>query len=224
MTAGGPPKEALAKFQTYHECDSTGIIGIPTYNVKGENTLKVKVIGSGVGNAVTVYGRIENEDVFNSLEVITGNATSTIDISTIDYVRFACTVFGGLPFELIVSGFYAQVARTLSVSGEIHLLAPTGPFEITTALITDTPINPLGAALTKRVSLSIRNVDNANSVFLGKSASVTSSIAVGTTSGWELFPNSADQNLDLDEGEDFYLVCSAGKTALVQVFEIASVP
>jgi hypothetical protein len=115
-------------------------------------------------------------------------------------------------------------SRELSITGEVNIKAPTGPFEITTALITDTASNPLGAALASRVSLSIRNTDSANSVFLGKNGSVVATLAPGTTSGWELFPNSADQNLDLDAGETFFLICAAGKTALVQLFEIASVP
>lgn len=217
-------KDPLSKFQTYQNVSATGIIGIPDYIVKGENTLQVVVEDSGAGNLVTVYGRIEKETIYTSLGTVTDDATSSIDISLIDYVRFVTTTYGGAPFSLIVSGFFWATEVPTTVTGEVHLLAPTGPFEVTTALVTDTAANPLGAPLTNRVSLSIRNVDAANSVYLGKDASVVSALAVGTTSGWELFPNSADQNLDLDAGETLFLICAAGKTALVQIFEIASVP
>lgn len=106
----------------------------------------------------------------------------------------------------------------------VTIKAPTGPFQVTTALVTDVASNPLAMALTNRVSLSIRNIDTTDSVFIGKDLSVISVVAVGTNSGWELFPNSAEQNLDLDAGESFFLICATGKSALVQIFEIASTP
>lgn len=99
-------KDPLGKFQTYQAVSGVGIIGIPTYNVKAENSLVIKTVDTGVTNLVTVYGKIENEDVWNSLTTISGNETKTIDISNIDYVRFVCTIYGGSAFKLIVSGFF----------------------------------------------------------------------------------------------------------------------
>lgn len=109
-------KDPLGKFQTYQSVSSTGIIGIPTYNVKAENSLVIKTIDSGASNLVTAYGKIENEDVWNVLITLSGNETKTIDISSYDYVRFVCNVYGGSVFKLIVSGFFQPHKSSLVLS------------------------------------------------------------------------------------------------------------
>lgn len=113
---------------------------------------------------------------------------------------------------------------SLDTSGnplEVHILAPTGPFLVTTFLVSDTAANPLPTSLTARVSLSIRNKSGTNTVYLGKDASVTANDAIGTNAGWEIDPNG-DQNLDLDSTESIFVICEAGKTAIIKLFEIAS--
>lgn len=210
--------DPLGKFQTYQSVSGTGIIGIPQYTVKAENTLKVVVASAGGGNLVTVYGRIEGESVWGSIGTVSGNSTSSIDISQIDYVRFVCTTYGGSAFEMAVSGFLEATAATSAITGDVHILAPTGPFEITVATVTDTAANPVGAALASRVSLSIRNKDPANVVYFG-TATVTADDAA--TGGWEIGPNE-DFNIDLDDSNVFYLRTTPGDTALVKIIEIAS--
>lgn len=101
---------------------------------------------------------------------------------------------------------------------DIHILAPTGPFEITVTTVTSTAANPIGAPLTDRVSLSIRNKDGANTVYFGD-ATVTADNAA--TGGWEIGPGE-DLNIDLDSTNVFFLVTPAGQTAVVKILEIAS--
>lgn len=220
MTAGGPPKEALAKFQTFQSVSAAGTIGIPNYNVKGENTLKCKVAGSGGANVVTVYGRIENESVYNVIGTVSGNTTQTFDISTVDWVRFSCTTYGGTPFELVVSGFYPAVAHTQPISGTFNISAPTGPFNISITTVNDAAADPLGASLADRVSLSIRNKSPTVTVYFGDSNTVTANDAA--TGGWEIGPGE-DFNVDLNDSNIFYLITPAGQTAVVKILEIASV-
>jgi hypothetical protein len=102
---------------------------------------------------------------------------------------------------------------------DIHILAPTGPFQITVATVTDTAANPIAVALTDRVSLSIRNKDATDTVYFGSSAAVT---ADNTASGgWEIGPGE-DFNVDLDSGNVFFLITPAGQSAVVKILEIAS--
>jgi hypothetical protein len=210
-------KDPLNKFQTYHVVSATGIVGIPKFIVKGENTLVLKVAGSGGVNTVDIYGQIEREDVFNLIGTVSGNDTVELDISLIDYVRIVCSAYGGTPFELIVSGFYSSSAT--DITGEVHILAPTGPFEITVATVTDSAASPIAFPLSGRVSLSIRNKAAASVVYFGDSAAVTADDSA--TGGWEIAPLE-DFNIDLDSSNVFFLITPLGQTAVVKILEIAS--
>jgi hypothetical protein len=117
-----------------------------------------------------------------------------------------CTILGG----------------TVSVSGgsmDVHILAPTGPFLISVATASSVVANPLGSALTDRVSLSIRNKSATVTVYFGTSVAVTADDTA--TGGWEIGPGE-DFNIDLDSSEVFYLVTPAAQTAVVKILEIAS--
>lgn len=106
---------------------------------------------------------------------------------------------------------------SVTVDGSVRIRAPTGPFVITNTSATDVASDPLATPLADRVSLAITNLDGTNSVFFGN-ADVTDS---GATRGREIGPNE-DFNIDLDDSNAFFLVTSAGKTAAVNIIEIAS--
>lgn len=102
----------------------------------------------------------------------------------------------------------------------VNIEAPTGPFEITPFQVTSVAANPLPTPLADRVALSIRNNSATVSIFVGKSAAVsTDTTAAG--GGWEIKPRE-DLNFDMKEDTSFYLIAPTGQTAWVQIFEIAS--
>jgi len=103
---------------------------------------------------------------------------------------------------------------------DVKIKAPTGPFLVTTVTVADTAADPLTAALTDRVSLSIRNKDLADTVYIGPANTVTADNAA--TGGWEIGPGE-DLNIDLDDTNVFFLIAETGKTPLIKILEIASV-
>lgn len=105
-----------------------------------------------------------------------------------------------------------------TVTGEVHIQAPTGPFLVTVATITDTASNPLASALSDRVAVSIRNKGPAT-IYLGPTSGVTADNAA--TGGWEIGPDE-DFHIELDATEVFYLITPSGQTATIKLLEIAS--
>lgn len=97
--------------------------------------------------------------------------------------------------------------------------SPTGPFRITVGAATAVAADPIPVPLTGRVSLAIRNLDPAVTIYFGEDASVTPDNTA--TGGWEIRPNS-DINLDLDADNVFFLITPAATTAVFKIFEIAS--
>ena len=112
------------------------------------------------------------------------------------------------------------MAHTQTVSGSFNIAAPTGPFNISIATANSTASNPLGAPLSDRVSLSIRNKSPTVTVYFGKDNTVTADDTA--TGGWEIGPGE-DFNVDLNDSNVFYLITPAAQTAVVKILEIASV-
>ncbi len=106
------------------------------------------------------------------------------------------------------------------VDGNVSVSSPTGPFKITVVTVTDVAANPLVAAYTDRVSVSIRNKDLADTIYFGKDLTVTADDTA--TGGWEIGP-SEDFNIDLDDTNNFTLIAPPGQTAIVKILEIAGV-
>lgn len=97
--------------------------------------------------------------------------------------------------------------------------APTGPLRNSVTTITDTAADPIPVPLANRVSVSVRNKDPVDTVYLGATNTVTADDAA--TGGWEIGPGE-DFNLDLDDSNVFFLIAAAGKTPLVKILEVAS--
>ena len=113
------------------------------------------------------------------------------------------------------------VSGTFSASGgTVGISAPTGPFKITTADVTDVAANPIPLPLSNRFGLAIRNRSQISTVYVGTSPSVTPDDTA--TGGWEVGPNE-DFHLDLNDSNAFYLICPSGETAKVKILEIASI-
>jgi len=116
-----------------------------------------------------------------------------------------------------------EAGRLLTdVAGSLNL-QPSG---LNTAMITTTmnvtdvagklPVIPL----TDRNSIIIHNTDTVNTIYIGTSSEVVAGRTIGTTSGYELAPQSYF-NIDVTEDIEIYGVAESGKTILVKVLEIA---
>lgn len=112
-----------------------------------------------------------------------------------------------------------QSGDAVPVVGAFNISAPTGPFSITVANVTDTAANPIALALADRVSISIRNRSAVNTIYFGNSNLVTADNT--STGGWEIGPEE-DFNIDLTDANVFFLIAPSGQTATVKILEIAS--
>lgn len=114
---------------------------------------------------------------------------------------------------------YLENLDPIEVTGSSGASAPTGPFEITVLTVTDVAANPIAVPLTQRVNITLRNKDISNTVYFGKNSLVTADDT--STGGWEIGPGE-DFSADLDDNNNFYLITTAGDTAVVKIMEIAS--
>lgn len=115
-----------------------------------------------------------------------------------------------------IGGGPGLISSSATIS--VRIRAPTGPFKTNVKTVTDVAANPLPAALTDRVSLSIQNESAVETVFFGD-ATVTADNAA--TGGWPIGPGETF-NIDLDSSNTFFLRMAAGKTATVRIIEVAS--
>lgn len=102
--------------------------------------------------------------------------------------------------------------------GDVNIKAPTGPFRVQVVLVGTSASNPVPIPLVARVSLSIRNKSTTETVYFGHDNLVTADDTA--TGGWEIGPGE-DFNIDLDDGNAFYLI-STSSNVPVKVLEIAS--
>lgn len=109
------------------------------------------------------------------------------------------------------------------ICGELNasIHGATGPFLVTTKTIPDTATLAVASPLANRQSMSIRNLETTNILYVGPSALVTADSVTGTTSGWEVGPNE-DFHIDIDSTQVLYLIAETGKTVQVKILEIAS--
>jgi hypothetical protein len=107
----------------------------------------------------------------------------------------------------------------IPIDGAIGVAAPTGPFSITPATISDVSSNPIITPLTNRVSVSIRNLSVTTTVYVGPTSGVTADNTA--TGGWDVGPGE-DLHLDLDDSNLFHMITPATETAQVKIMEIAS--
>lgn len=106
-------------------------------------------------------------------------------------------------------------------AGEITILAPDD-FLITTLDVGDVPVKIPATPAAGRIAMDIRNLAGVNQpeqvLYIGPSATVTASSAVGTTSGWQIGPGEGD-NVDLRFIKEPWAVAPAGVTIRIQVRE-----
>ena len=107
---------------------------------------------------------------------------------------------------------------TGTITGDVNVRAPTGPFLVQVVTIGLVAVNPLPAPLSARVSLSIRNKSTTGTLYFKESNTVTADDSA--TGGWEIGPGE-DFTIDIDDNNTFYLISNeAGVKA--KIIEIAS--
>lgn len=90
-------------------------------------------------------------------------------------------------------------------------------FRTTTMLIGDVAAPIPATPLSDRNSLSIANLDSAETLYIGDS-NVTANRVVGTTSGWEVGPGET-LNFDVKDTIIIYGRAESGKSIMVKVLE-----
>lgn len=141
---------------------------------------------------------------------LTNEELACTAIETLEKKKFTCDSNDDIAVN-VVGEFDANVTTTpsgLQTSFKIRL------FEVT-----DTAIALPTTALTDRNSLSIRNLDQVEILYIGDS-NVEADEGVGDTAGWQVGPNET-VNLDIKDTIIIYGIAESGKTIKVQTFEAA---
>lgn len=108
---------------------------------------------------------------------------------------------------------------TGTISGNVHIEAPTGPTKVSGATIGVAAVNPLvGNVLANRVSLAFRNI-GPGVIYYKEDALVTADDDP-VTGGWDINPGE-NFNIDLDASNAFYLISTLANTK-VKFLQIAS--
>lgn len=132
--------------------------------------------------------------------------------------KFVETTAGDTAVRTLIAN---DVNSPIPVSGlSSSVVAPTGPFRVSSGTANDTAANPLAAPLSNRVSVSIRNLSGTDTIWVGPAVTVTADNNA-TTGGWEVGPGE-DFHISLSASNAFYFVTAAGKTATWKILEIAS--
>ena len=119
--------------------------GLPCF---AETTLKFEVFGVGPTNVIEIHWKLRNSPNWRVLTSITGAVVGTVDISTVDFIRYAVTTADGVG-DLYASGYMlSSVSASITggdasaanqVTGNNYLasinnktfgsLLPNGPFD-----------------------------------------------------------------------------------------------
>ena len=116
-----------------------------------------------------------------------------------------------------------KVVARVSITGDVNgSFSPTGlsvDFRITTMDVSSVAIPLPAVSLAARNAVSITNLDQAETLYIGKS-NVTPDAVNGTTSGWEVGPNESF-NIDVTDAITLYGRCQTGVTVKIKIFEVA---
>jgi len=113
-------------------------------------------------------------------------------------VRTCTTIEGGLEVESTPSGLQNDFKTTTMNVGDVAIPIPATP-------------------LSDRNSLSIANLDETETLYIGDS-NVTADRVIGSTAGWEIGAGET-LNFDVKDTIIIYGRCETGKTILVKVLE-----
>lgn len=109
--------------------------------------------------------------------------------------------------------------RRVKATGAFSTTGLSTAMEVTTMTVGTTPTKIPATPLSGRNSISIHNISDTETLYISTKATVTADRTIGTTAGWEVFPESI-YNIDITDGIELYGVVGTG-TITVKVMEVA---
>jgi len=98
------------RLQIADRFSSTGVIGPDIgYGVSDYRGLRVVVENAGVSNVIVLEGKLSLQTNWTTLKTITGNSTSTPDITTYEQIRLRVTTFeagGAGEQRIVIASFF----------------------------------------------------------------------------------------------------------------------
>lgn len=116
--------------------------------------------------------------------------------------------------------YYLATKIIDAIEGSFSPSGLSKEMKVTTLTVSDVASPIPSVNLTDRNSMSIQNKSTTVTIYIGPSNSVTADTVTGTTSGWEIAPESYF-SLDIKDDIAIYAICPTGQTAVVKIVELA---
>ena len=183
-----------------HASSASGVIGLPEYEVFGENTLRVVTDFTSSG-ILTLEARIKHSETWENLGTLLADGDSEeFDIGSYDYIRFNFTTPSGSSGQVGVSGFFKGSASSASGAG-FNLIQP----DAGTAPVSDS-------------TNSILNITSSDGSILVGGDSVTDTINLTVSSSLiDKKINEYDQDPSLPEGVPWIRKANSLSHTLLQI-------
>lgn len=183
-----------------HASSASGVIGLPEYEVFGENTLRVVTDFTSSG-ILTLEARIKHSETWENLGTLLADGDSEeFDIGSYDYIRFNFTTPSGSSGQVGVSGFFKGSASSASGAG-FNLIQP----DAGTAPVSDS-------------TNSILNITSSDGSILVGGDSVTDTINLTVNSSLiDTKINEYDQDPSLPEGVPWIRKANSLSHTLLQI-------
>jgi len=183
-----------------HASSASGVIGLPEYEVFGENTLRVVTDFTSSG-ILTLEARIKHSETWENLGTLLADGDSEeFDIGSYDYIRFNFTTPSGSSGQVGVSGFFKGSASSASGAG-FNLIQP----DAGTAPVSDS-------------TNSILNITSSDGSILVGGDSVTDTINLTVKSSLiDKKINEYDQDPSLPEGVPWIRKANSLSHTLLQI-------
>ena len=183
-----------------HASSASGVIGLPEYEVFGENILRVVTDFTSSG-ILTLEARIKHSETWENLGTLLADGDSEeFDIGSYDYIRFNFTTPSGSSGQVGVSGFFKGSASSASGAG-FNLIQP----DAGTAPVSDS-------------TNSILNITSSDGSILVGGDSVTDTINLTVKSSLiDKKINEYDQDPSLPEGVPWIRKANSLSHTLLQI-------
>jgi hypothetical protein len=99
------------------QIQSSGSLGL--FDITDDLVIRLVVEGAGVSNAIVVRGRIKGQSAFNTLQTVTGSASTTVTVATYEEIEIDCTVYAstGTAVKVIATSFDQDISSSTVSAG-----------------------------------------------------------------------------------------------------------
>jgi hypothetical protein len=172
---------------------------IVTSSVSEEDKVRIVVSNASGGNVITVKGKLNNQDDFDLLQTITGNAKVVVTVTTYDIIEIECTSYGSSSDHVkVVAGSFKIAGGSTSIGAPAGGTVSGDPITFTSS---NSSVSIVATPLTNTIDF------------------VTSSAPA--TKYQRTFNNTSDWTLNGSNYELTILSATHGKAnPVVQTFEI----